>query len=55
MRAKEFIREEASSGATSSGSVATVSQPIGSVITRSHFINPAKYVNSMKKKKYVNR
>jgi hypothetical protein len=34
MRASEFIAENASVGATSSGSVATVSQPMGDMITR---------------------
>jgi hypothetical protein len=54
MRAREFINENASSGATSSGSIATVSQPMGSVISRSHFINPTKYANSVKKEKKQN-
>jgi hypothetical protein len=35
MRASEFIAENASAGATGSGSIATVSQPIGGTITRS--------------------
>lgn len=34
MRAEEFITENASAGATSSGSVATVAQPLGAVQTR---------------------
>lgn len=34
MRASEFITENASAGATSSGSVATVSQPLGGMQTR---------------------
>ena len=34
MRASEFVVENASAGATSSGSVATVAQPMGGVITR---------------------
>lgn len=34
MRAEEFVVETASAGATSSGSVATVSQPLGNVIRR---------------------
>jgi hypothetical protein len=34
MRASEFIAENASVGATSSGSVATVAQPLGCMITR---------------------
>ena len=35
MRASEFIAENASVGATSSGSIATMSQPMGGMITRS--------------------
>lgn len=35
MRANEFIIENASAGATSSGSVATVNAPIGGMVTRS--------------------
>ena len=34
MRASEFIAENASAGATGSGSIATVSQPMGGAITR---------------------
>jgi hypothetical protein len=34
MRASEFITENASAGATGSGSIATVSTPIGGMITR---------------------
>jgi hypothetical protein len=34
MRAREFIKENASVGATSSGSVATVAQPMGGMIAR---------------------
>ena len=34
MRANEFIAENASAGATSSGSVATVAAPLGGTITR---------------------
>jgi len=34
MRAQEFIAETASAGATDSGSIATVAQPLGGVITR---------------------
>ena len=34
MRAQEFITETASAGATGSGSVATVAQPMGGMITR---------------------
>jgi len=35
MRANEFMIENASAGATSSGSVATVNAPIGGMVTRS--------------------
>jgi hypothetical protein len=35
MRASEFIAENASAGATGSGSIATVAQPMGGMITRS--------------------
>jgi len=34
MRASEFIIENATAGATGSGSIATVSQPMGGMITR---------------------
>jgi hypothetical protein len=34
MRANEFIAENATAGATGSGSIATVAQPMGGVITR---------------------
>jgi hypothetical protein len=34
MRASEFIAENASAGATGSGSIATVAQPLGGMITR---------------------
>jgi len=35
MRASEFIAENASAGATGSGSIATVNAPLGGMITRS--------------------
>jgi hypothetical protein len=47
MRASEFIAENATAGATGSGSIATVAQPLGGVITRnggSFFTG--KYMNS---------
>jgi hypothetical protein len=47
MRAKEFVRENASAGATSSGSVAVVAQPMGAVITRTQNRKPGKYKNSL--------
>lgn len=34
MRATEFVAENASAGATGSGSIATVSTPVGGMITR---------------------
>ena len=47
MRAQEFIREDASAGATGSGSIATVATPIGGVITRNaqSFFAGHKYSN----------
>ena len=47
MRAREFVTENASAGATSSGNVATVAQPLGGVITRnSGTFFSGKYSNS---------
>lgn len=46
MRAREFIKED--SGATVSGSIATVSQPLGSIVSRLGHRKPAKYANSVK-------
>jgi hypothetical protein len=51
MRAREFIRETASAGATSSGSVAVVAQPMGAVITRTQNRKPGKYKNSLTRTK----
>jgi hypothetical protein len=48
MRAREFIKENASAGATSSGSVAAIAQPMGSVISRLQATRPAKYRNTYK-------
>ena len=47
MRAQEFIRENASAGATGSGSIATVATPIGGVISRNagSFFAGHKYSN----------
>ena len=47
MRAQEFIAENATAGATSSGSVATVAQPLGGMIRRNagSFFS-GKYMNS---------
>jgi hypothetical protein len=47
MRAREFVTENASAGATGSGNVATVAQPLGGVITRnSGSFFSGKYSNS---------
>ena len=47
MRASEFVVENASAGATGSGSIATVAMPIGSVQKRNagSFFTGAKYSN----------
>ena len=47
MRAREFIRETASAGATSAGSIAAVAQPMGQTITRTQNRKPGKYKNSL--------
>jgi hypothetical protein len=46
MRASEFIRENASVGASCAGNVAVFAQPMGEVITRPQIKKPAKYANS---------
>ena len=51
MRAREFIKENASAGATSSGSVAAIAQPMGAVITRTQTRKPGKYKNSLTRTK----
>jgi hypothetical protein len=51
MRAREFMREDASAGATVAGSIAPVIQPLGSMISRQGLGGPAKYVNSFKPQK----
>jgi hypothetical protein len=47
MRAREFVTENATAGATGSGSIATVAQPLGGVIRRNggSFFS-GKYMNS---------
>ena len=47
MRASEFILENATAGATGSGSIASVAQPLGGMITRTagSFFS-GKYMNS---------
>ena len=47
MRASEFIAENATAGATGSGSIATVAQPLGGMIRRNagSFFS-GKYMNS---------
>ena len=47
MRAREFVTENATTGATGSGNVATVAQPLGGVIRRnSGSFFSGKYSNS---------
>ena len=46
MRAREFLPENATAGATGAGSIATVSQPLGSLVSRVGLGRPAKYMNS---------
>jgi hypothetical protein len=47
MRAREFVTENASAGATGSGNVATVAQPLGGMLTRnSGTFFSGKYSNS---------
>ena len=47
MRAHEFIAENATAGATGSGSIATVAQPLGGMISRnSGSFFTGKYMNS---------
>ena len=59
MRAREFLPETASAGATSSGSVAVMAQPVGGMISRGQMPKPAKYANSLysakKRKSHVGR
>jgi len=52
MRAYEFLKETASAGAVSAGSVAVLSQPLGTVITRVRSAKPAKYRNSAPEMKW---
>ena len=48
MRAREFVLEDASSGASCAGSVATVAMPMnGGVIKRIEPPKPGKYANSL--------
>jgi hypothetical protein len=59
MRAREFLPETASAGATASGSVAMAAQPMGGMISRGQMPKPAKYANSLysakKRKSHVGR
>jgi len=48
MRAREFLPENASAGATAAGSVAVVAQPLGT-ISRWSQGRPAKYSNGLGK------
>lgn len=45
MRAREFIREDASTGASCSGNVATVSVPMGTISRSSASLQNGKYFN----------
>jgi hypothetical protein len=49
MRAREFVLEDASSGASSAGSVATVAMPMtgGAALKRIEPPKPGKYANSL--------
>ena len=47
MRAREFLPEDAASATTTSGSMATVSRPLGGMISRQGLAKPAKYANSL--------
>ena len=60
MRISEILKENATSGATSSGSVATVAMPLGSILSRAGSTKTAKYSNSARsidsrKKKHAGR
>lgn len=60
MRAKEFISENASAGATVSGSIAPIAQPLGQLISRMGLDKTNKYSNRARslqtgKKKHVSR
>lgn len=48
MRAHEFLKENADTGTTSAGSMATVVMPMGEVITREAYQNKTKYANGYK-------
>ena len=60
MRAREFVKENISSGATGSGSIAVVAQPMMTMLRRTNETQPGKYRNSVvwvdgKKNKNVNK
>lgn len=61
MRANEFVVENASAGATGSGSIATVAQPIGAVQRRAEpsffggYVTSDPYPNTPYKKKKKRR
>ena len=48
MRAREFMREDASAGTTVAGSMAPVAQPLGTMISRQGLGGAAKYMNTFK-------
>ena len=47
MRAREFIREDASVAATSAGSIAAVPYAIGTILRKPNNTEPGKYKNSI--------
>lgn len=49
MKVRDIVFENASAGATASGSIAPMAQPMGEVIKRN--AAPAKYANSVDSKK----
>jgi cephalosporin-C deacetylase-like acetyl esterase len=55
MRAREFVTETASAGASSAGSVAAVSMPLGQTISRQASVYPTKYQNSLKTRKKLKK
>lgn len=51
MRAREFVAETATAGATAAGSVASVAMPVGAVIRRPQSYNTTKYTNMLTKRR----
>jgi len=54
MRAREFVRENANAGGTTAGNVATLAQPLGTILSRTSLSKPAKYANSLNQKRKHN-